>query len=90
MVAPMIENATITPNTTDVIAMVIERETIKGYLDFTGRFPYKSTQGNQYIFVVYHVSANAISMKAIKIENPMKSLRYGNILTTDKPTPLHL
>ena len=66
MAASMIETITTTPKTKDVIATVIERETTKGYLDLTGRFPYKSAQGNQYIFVAYHVTASTILIKAIK------------------------
>ena len=30
------------------------------YSDLTGRFPYKSSRGNQYILIVYHYDSNAI------------------------------
>lgn len=30
------------------------------YIDLTGRFPYRSARGNEYIFVAYHYDANAI------------------------------
>ena len=66
MAALMIEHLTITPKSKDIIAMVIEREATKGYLHLTGRFPYRLAQGNQYVFVTYHVAANAILIKAIK------------------------
>ena len=68
MAAQVIEDTKIqlTNKNKDIIAMIIEREPTKGYLDLTGRFPYKSAQGNQYIFVTYHVTSNAILAKAIK------------------------
>ena len=68
MAAQVIEetNTPITNKNKDIIAMIIEREPTKGYLDLTGRFPYKSAQGNQYIFVAFHVPTNAILAKAIK------------------------
>ena len=31
-----------------------------GYTDLTGRFPYCSSRGNEYIFIGYHYDANAI------------------------------
>ena len=37
-----------------------------GYIDLTGHFPYRSTKGNQYIFIAYHFDANAIYGHAIK------------------------
>ena len=37
-----------------------------GYLDLTGRFPYRSSRGNQYILTVYDYDSNAILVKAIK------------------------
>ena len=37
-----------------------------GYTDLTGRFPYQSTRGNNYIFVAYHYDANAILVEPIK------------------------
>ena len=36
-----------------------------GYTDLTGRFPYCSSRGNEYIFVGYHYDANAILAIAI-------------------------
>jgi hypothetical protein len=69
MAATITEQTTINqsiPKTKDTIAMIIENDTTKGYLDLTGRFPYKSAQGNQYIFVAFHVDGNAILVKGIK------------------------
>ena len=37
-----------------------------GYIDLTGRFPYRSASGNQYILVAYHQDANAIYGQPIK------------------------
>ena len=54
-------------NTNEIICMVLETgEQNKGHMDLTGRFPYKSAQGNQYILVIFHVNANAILAEPIK------------------------
>ena len=31
----------------------------KAYMDLIGQFPYKSSRGNEYILIAYHVDANA-------------------------------
>ena len=71
--------------------MIIEREPTKGYLDLTGRFPYKSAQGNQYIFVAFHVTTNAILAKAIKNRESDEITRawtsINDRLETAKETP---
>ena len=36
------------------------------YTDLTGRFPYKSTRGNEYIFVMYDYDSNAITATPLK------------------------
>ena len=36
------------------------------YIDLTGRFPYRSARGNEYILVGYHYDANAILSTALK------------------------
>ena len=36
------------------------------YIDLTGRFPYRSARGNEYIMVGYHYDANAILATALK------------------------
>ena len=36
------------------------------YIDLTGRFPYRSAQGNEYILVTYHYYANAILAEPLK------------------------
>ena len=38
----------------------------KSYCDLTGRFPYKSTRGNQYLFVLYDYDSNAILFEPLK------------------------
>ena len=37
-----------------------------GYTDLTGRFPYRSSRGNEYIFIAYNYDGNAILAKAIR------------------------
>ena len=38
----------------------------KTYSDLTGKFPYQSSRGSQYIFILYDYDGNAILSKAIK------------------------
>ena len=38
----------------------------KAYLDLTGKFPHKSSRGNQYFLVVYDYDSNAILVKPLK------------------------
>ena len=45
-----------------------------GYIDITGRFPFRSLRGNQYILVAYHVDANAI------YGQPMKNRESDSII----------
>ena len=47
----------------------------KAYSDLTGRFPHKSTRGNQYIFTLYDYDGNTILGK------PLKS-RQGKVIAT--------
>ena len=52
-----------TPNleTNAVVYSIIEQKHKNtGYIDLTGRFPYRSQKGNQYIIVAYHEDANHI------------------------------
>ena len=58
-----------TPNvkTNNVCYAIIDKEEIStAYTDLTGRFPMRSSQGNQYVMVAYHYDANLIYGKAIK------------------------
>ena len=36
------------------------------YIDLTGRFPYRSAQGNEYILVAYHNDVNTILAQPLK------------------------
>ena len=67
MAANITDAVEIPTKSKDIIALLIPAgDQTKGYLDLTGRFPYKSGQGNQYILVVYHVEADAILVEPIK------------------------
>ena len=53
--------------TNDCCAIVVPfQETTKAYMDSTGRFPHKSTRGNEYVMVVYDYDSNAILVEALK------------------------
>ena len=57
------------PNTktNEVAYAVIDRSTLSlAYHDLASQFPYKSTQGNQYILVCYHYDANCILTQPVK------------------------
>ena len=54
--------------------LVNPQEIATGYLDLTGRFPRRSSRGNEYILVAYHYDANLI--KAIPLKN-----RRGQTIT---------
>ena len=50
------------------------------YSDLTGRFPYTSSRGNQYIMVAYHYDANAILVEPIKNRNAQTLVQAWNKL----------
>ena len=54
--------------TNEVIYKVFETSSATGvtYTDQTGRFPYRSSQGNEYLMVAYHYDANVILIQPIK------------------------
>ena len=53
--------------TNDVVYIIINHDDmVTGYMDLTGRFPQRSSRGNNYILVGYHYDANAITANAIK------------------------
>ena len=65
------------PNTkTHYVCYVLlnPQEIATGYMDLTGRFPKRSSQGNEYILVAYHYNTNLI--KAIPIKN-----RHSQVIT---------
>ena len=52
--------------TRDVCYTIVQMDDTKAYLDLTGKFPFQSSRGNNYILVAYHHDANAILAEAIK------------------------
>ena len=53
--------------TNNVCYAIIDKDEIStAYTDLTGRFPMRSSRGNEYIMVAYHYDANLIYGKAIK------------------------
>ena len=58
-----------TPNlkTNDVAYMVIDKNEIgTAYIDLTGRFPCRSSSGNEYVLVAYHYDGNCIVGRTLK------------------------
>ena len=37
----------------------------KGYMDLCGRFPHRSTRGNEYILLLYDYDSNVILVEAL-------------------------
>ena len=74
-----------TVKTHDVIYALVSSKD-KAYMDLTGRFPYCSSRGNEYLLISYHYDANAIqgiplqNRKAATITNGWFKLhqRYDN------------
>ena len=62
----------------DMFYSIIQNKN-KAFMDLTGRIPYKSSRGNEYILIAYHVDSNAI------IGTPVKN-RQAN---TFKKASLH-
>ena len=76
----------LTPNTkTNVVAYTIINHTdmSAGYFDLTGRFPQKSSRGNEYIIVGYHYDGNYIKLQSLKIEWHKQSHKHGSNYTTN-------
>ena len=46
--------------------------TLKIYGDLPGKFPYTSSRGARYFWVVYHYDSNAILVKTLKIDQAKK------------------
>ena len=58
---------TLNIRTNDVIFSLVEHTSDnKAYSDLTGRFPFQSTRGNNYIMVTYHVDANVFLVEPVK------------------------
>ena len=47
------------------VMLFAKQDLLKSYSDQTGRFPIPSSQGNHYIFVLYHHDTNSIHAQAI-------------------------
>ena len=64
--------------------------TDRAYMDPTGRFPYCSSRGNEYIFITYHIDSNAIlglpikNCEASTITSAWKALHqiFANVTTS--------
>ena len=60
--------------TNDVMYYVYDSGNGVAYTDLTGKFPYRSTRGNNYIMVAYNYDANAI------LTEPMKNREAATLL----------
>ena len=69
----------------------IIHNTNNALIDLTGRFPYKSFRGNNYILIAYHGDANAIIGTLVKNRqaNALKNtwLHIDNKFLQSAPTP---
>ena len=54
----------------------------KSYCDLTGRFPHKSTRGNQYLFVLYDYDSNAILFEPLKTRQAHEITKAFNKIYT--------
>ena len=52
--------------TNDVIYVIQEKKIGLRYMDLTGRFPYQSSRGNNYMMEAYHYDGNVIRIEALK------------------------
>ena len=66
---------------TDDVVYTLTSTSNKAYMDLTGRFPYCSSRGNQYVLIAYHYDSNAIlglplkNRQAQTITNAYKTLQ---------------
>ena len=51
-------------------------------MDLTGRFPYASSRGNEYIMIFYHYDANAILAQPMKNRSAGEFVKAHNLLQT--------
>ena len=49
----------------EVVYSIIQDSDITAYTDLTGRFPYRSSRGNEYILVGYHYNSNTILVQPL-------------------------
>ena len=72
------------PNTRTncVIHAIVDCDDVVAYGDMTGRFPYRSSRGYQYIYIAYHYDANSIVAAAMKNRNASTIVdTWENIMT---------
>ena len=50
----------------EVVYAILHDNDITAYTDLTGRFPYRSSRGNEYLLVGYHYDANAILAQPLR------------------------
>ena len=55
-----------TNRTNEVYHSIYKLGEDKNYMDLTGRFPYQSSRGNNYVYLSYHYDANAILLQMLK------------------------
>ena len=69
-------------NTCNILCAIFDSNELasKSYSDQTGKFPIKLSQGNQYVFVMYHYDTNTIHAV------PIKSGHIENTVTVWKTT----
>ena len=67
--------------TFDCVAQLVPFQTKdKGYMDLTGRFPHKSSSGNEYILIIYDYDSNAILAEALKSRKGAEIKRGWKVL----------
>ena len=52
--------------THEIVHAIVDFKDSVAYGDLTGKFPYRSSRGNQYILVTYHYDANHIRGEPLK------------------------
>ena len=76
-------------------AIIAKPEKGKTYSDQTGRFPYQSSRGNKYIFILYDFDSNAILKEAIKDRSASSLTKawecaYNRLTHNGHQTQLHI
>ena len=56
----------------EVVYAIIQDNDISVYTDLTGRFPYRSSRGNEYLLVGYHYDANGILAQPLRNREAQK------------------
>ena len=69
--------------TNDCVAALVEfKQTHKAYSDLTGRFPHRSSRGNEYILIVYDYDSNAILAEPLKSRQAAEITRGWEVINT--------